>query len=138
MKILKIIFFILITTNHLFANTNYFSEGLDFFEKREFEKAKFKFEQDIVHNPKNEKSYLYLSKIFKEQKKQELEEKNLNTVILLNPLNEEATYNLAKLKLGASDFAESKKLINHLLVFCQKYCDKSKDLKLEIEKSLKK
>ena len=124
--------------SYSFGNSDYYLEGVSHFENQQFDKAKFKFEQDIVHNPKNEKSYLYLSKIFKEQKKQELEEKNLNTVILLNPLNEEATYNLAKLKLGASDFAESKKLINHLLVFCQKYCDKSKDLKLEIEKSLKK
>ena len=31
-----------------------------------------------------------------------LEEKNLNTVILLNPKNEEAVYNLAKLKLKES------------------------------------
>ena len=56
--------------------------------------AKFKFEQDIVFNPKNEKSYLYLSKIFNKLKKKELEEKNLNTVLLINPKNEEATYNL--------------------------------------------
>ena len=44
-------------------------------------------------------SYLYLSKIFKNLKNKDLEEQNLNTVILLNPKNEEAIYNLAKLKL---------------------------------------
>ena len=58
---------------------------LKFFINKDFEKAKFKFEQDIVFNPKSEKAYLYLSKIFNEQDKKEFEEKNLNTVILLNP-----------------------------------------------------
>ena len=44
--------------------------------------AKIKFEQDIVFNPKNELSYLYLSKIFNKLDKK-LEEQNLNTVMLL-------------------------------------------------------
>ena len=138
MKLLKIIFFLFLTSSNLLANTTYFNEGLIFYEKKEFDKAKFKFEQDIVFNPKNEKSYLYLSKIFNEQKKKKLEEKNLNTVILLNPKNEEAIYNLAKLKLKESDFIESKKLIEQLLVFCKNYCEKSQKLIIEIEASLKK
>ena len=33
-----------------------------------------------------------------------MEEQNLNTVILINPKNEEAIYNLAKLKLDSSDY----------------------------------
>ena len=138
MKLLKIIFFLFLTSSNLLANTTYFNEGLIFYEKKEFDKAKFKFEQDIVFNPKNEKSYLYLSKIFNEQKKKKLEEKNLNTVILINPKNEEAIYNLAKLKLKESDFIESKKLIEQLLVFCKNYCQKSQKLRIEIENSLKK
>ena len=137
MKLLKIIFFLFLTASNLFANTIYFNEGLTFYEKKEFDKAKFKFEQDIVFNPKSEKSYLYLSKIFNAQKKKELEEKNLNTVILLNPKNEEATYNLAKLKLKESDFIESKRLIEQLLIFCKNYCQKSQKLKVEIENSSK-
>ena len=135
MKLLKIIFFLFLTSSNLLANTTYFNEGLIFYEKKEFDKAKFKFEQDIVFNPKSEKSYLYLSKIFNKKKKKELEEKNLNTVILLNPLNEEATYNLAKLKLNESNYSESKKLIDQLLSFCNSFCQESKDLKIEIEKS---
>ena len=138
MRLLKIIFFIFLFFNNLQAGPNYFNEGLTFYEKKELDKAKFKFEQDIVFNPKNEKSYLYLSKIFNKQEKTELEEKNLNTVILLNPTNEEATYNLAQLKLKESDFDGSKKLIEKLLVFCKDYCQKSNILKIEIEKSLKK
>ena len=138
MRLLKIIFFTVLVPGYVLAGANYFNEGLTLYENKEFDKAKFKFEQDIVFNPKNEKSYLYLSKIFNEQKKIELEEKNLNTVILLNPKNEEATYNLAQLKLNESDFEGSKKLIEKLLIFCKNYCQKSKKLKIEIEKSLKK
>ena len=44
------------------------------------------------------KSHTILSKIFRNLDNQNLEEQNLNTV-LLNPKNEEAIYNLAKLKL---------------------------------------
>ncbi len=138
MKLLKIIFFLFFGLNNLYANTDYFNEGLELYEKKEFNKAKFKFEQDIVFNPKNEKSYLYLSKIFNVQENKELEEKNLNTVILLNPKNEEATFNLAKLKLKESDYKESKNLIDKLIIFCKNYCEKSQTLKIEIENSLKK
>ena len=139
MKIKIILLFLIIfTSTSLFANTDYFNQGLVFYEKKEYEKAKFKFEQDLVINPKSEKSYLYLSKIFHHQKKRELEEQNLNTVILLNPKNEEATYNLAKLKLEKSDFQESKALVEKLIIFCKKYCSKSKNLKKEIENSIKK
>ncbi len=138
MRIFKITLILILSSSHLFASTDYFKEGLMFYEKKEFEKAKFKFEQDIVFNPKSEKSYLYLSKIFHKQEKKILEEKNLSTVILLNPQNEEAIFNLAKLKLKESDFKESKKLIDQLLTFCKTHCEKSKKLKIEIEKSLKK
>ena len=138
MRILKIIFLSILVSSNVLAGTNYFNEGLSFYKNKEFDKAKFKFEQDIVFNPKNEKSYLYLSKIFNEQEKKELEEKNLNTVILLNPKNEEATYNLAQLRLKESDFDGSKQLIEKLLIFCKNYCQKSKKLKIEIEKSLNK
>ena len=63
--------------------------------KKKYDLAKFKFEKDIVFNPKNENSYLYLAKIYKFKKDDNQEEKNLNTVILLNPKNEEAILNLA-------------------------------------------
>ena len=137
-KSLIAIFFLFILTTKAISKNDYFNEGLVYFEKKELDKAKFKFEQDIVHNPKNELSYLYLSKIFNEQENKPLEEKNLNTVILLNPKNEEAVYNLAILKLGKSDFLESKKLVNNLLIFCENYCQKTEKLKIKIEESLKK
>ena len=138
MKLLKIIFILFITTNNLLANTDYYNQGLILFKKNDLEKAKFKFEQDLVLNPKNEKSYLYLSKIFNTQNKKDLEEQNLNTVILLDPKNEEAVFSLAKLKLEESDYIESKKMIENLLKFCKNYCQKSSELKTQIDKSLKK
>ena len=82
--------------SNLFAKSEYFQEGINLYNKKKFEEAKFKFEQDIVFNPKSELSYLYLSKIFNKQDKKNLEEQNLNTVMLLNPKNEEAIYYLSK------------------------------------------
>ena len=124
--------------NFLFANTQFFQEALYLYENKKFSEAKFKFEQDIVFNPKRELSYLYLSKIFKNLKDIKLQEQNLNTVILLNPKNEEAVYSLAKLKLEASDYSKSKELNNKLISFCNKFCNRSKQLKIEIENLSKK
>ena len=120
------------------ANNIYFEEGLKLFKKEKFAEAKFKFEQNIVFNPKSEISYLYLSKIFKNLKNKNLQEKNLNTVILLNPKNEEAIYNLAKLKLDASDYQKSKELNDRLNNICDKLCNQSRKLKVEIENLSKK
>ncbi len=137
-RILKILIFYLILIGPVLSNTNYFEEGLSLFKDKKYNQAKFKFEQDIVFNPKNEMSYLYLSKIFKNLKKKNLEEKNLKTVILLNPKNEEAIYSLAKLKLDESDYKKSKELNNRLSMLCDKFCDKSIELKIEIENLSKK
>ena len=134
----KIAFVLLFLPNKLMANNLYFDEGVKLFKSEKFEEAKFKFEQNIVFNPKSEISYLYLSKIFKNLKDKNLQEKNLNTVILLNPKNEEAIYNLAKLKLENSDYQKSKELNNKLNDICNKFCNQSKKLKIEIENLLKK
>ena len=135
---LKLTLILLLLPNKLMANNLYFDEGLKLFESEKFEEAKFKFEQNIVFNPKSEMSYLYLSKIFKNLKDKNLQEKNLNTVILLNPKNEEAIYNLAKLKLESSDYQKSKELNDRLNNICDKFCNQSKKLKIEIENLSKK
>tara|TARA_A100001015_G_scaffold228965_1_gene258787 strand:+ start:53 stop:472 length:420 start_codon:yes stop_codon:yes gene_type:complete len=127
------IFIILFLFNNSFAKTEYFKDGIDLYNKNKFEDAKFKFEQDIVFNPKSEISYLYLSKIFNKLDKKKLEEKNLNTVMLLNPQNEEAIYNLAKLKLRSSDYKKSRELNKKLKAICIKFCTESDELQIEIE-----
>lgn len=134
--ILTIVF--LLSSDFLFAKSKFFEEGLNLFNNKKYDEAKFKFEQDIVFNPKSEMSYLYLSKIFNNSKQKDLEEQNLKTVILLNPNNEEAIYYLAKLKLDSSDFKKSKQLNDKLMTLCNKFCEKSKKLKAEIENLSKK
>ncbi len=138
LRILKISLILSILPSSLIANTQYFQEGINLYKNKKFEEAKFKFEQDIVFNPKSEMSYLYLSKIFQNLDNKNLQEQNLHTVILLNPTNEEAIYNLAKLKLDSSDYKKSKELNERLKNVCKKFCDKSKKLKIEIENLSKK
>ena len=137
-RIFKVIIITIFFPNFLLGNTEFFKDGLVLYKSKKFTEAKFKFEQDIVFNPKSEMSYLYLSKIFQNLDNKELEEQNLNTVILLNPKNEEAVYNLAKLKLDASDYKKSKELNDRLIEVCKKFCEKSKKLKKEIENLSKK
>ena len=64
-KIFKLLFLIFFISNPLFAKSQYLQEGIDLFKSKKYKEAKFKFEKDIVYNPKSELSYLYLSKIFK-------------------------------------------------------------------------
>ena len=128
----------LFISNPLFGQNQYLQEGIDLFKSKKFKEAKFKFEKNIVYNPKSEMSYLYLSKIFKNLDKKKLQEQNLNTVILLNPKNEEAIFNLAKLKLDNSDYKKSKELNDRLSSLCKKFCKESKKLKSEIENLSKK
>ena len=137
-KFIIILSILLFMPNFLSAKSKYFQEGLDLFNKSKFEDAKFKFEQDIVFNPKAELSYLYLSRIFNKQNKKNLEEQNLNTVMLLNPKNEEAVYYLAKLKLSNSDYKKSKELNQQLKLICSTFCIQSDKLKIEIENLSKK
>ena len=137
-KKLLYIFFLILPINNLLAKSEYIKDGIELYDKNKLEDAKFKFEQDIVFNPKSEISYLYLSKIFNKQDKKNSEEKNLNTVMLLNPKNEEAIYNLAKLKLKSSDYKKSQELNKKLKSICKKFCTKSDQLKIEIENLSKK
>ena len=58
--------------------------------------------------------------------------------MLLNPKNEEAIYNLARLKLTTSDYKKSKELNKKLKLICSDFCKKSNQLKIEIENLSKK
>ena len=139
MKLIKLfinfitIFFCLFFSKILLAEDVYFQEGKKLFELKKYEDSKFKFEKDIVFNPKNENSYLYLAKIFNKKGKKSLEETNLNTVILLNPKNEEAIYLLADLNIKNSNFSKAKELLNTLGVVCEKFCSSKKELSKKLE-----
>ena len=140
MNKIKFIFAFILTfslSENLFAEVNYFDEGKRLYEKKSFDESKYKFEKDLVFNPKNENSYLYLAKIFKNQEKQNLEENNLNTVILLNPKNEEAIYLLSLLNIDKSNFSKAKKLINTMKIVCVKLCFSTKELEDKLNSSIK-
>ena len=130
-----ILFFVFLSVK---AETSYFEKGKNLFDEKKYDLAKFKFEQDIVFNPKNENSYLYLAKIYNFNKNDNQEEKNLNTVILLNPKNEEAILNLAFLKIRKSNYEETKKLIKNFKDVCKKLCEKQSYLQNKLDSVLKK
>ena len=137
-KILILIIYFLLSYNISYSEDNFLNEGIKLFEKKKYDKAKFKFEQEIVYNPKSEQSYLYLAKIFKLKKNDNLLERNLDTTILLNPKNEDALYELILLKIKKSDFLESEKLINKFSSVCQLLCSKKDQLVKLRKDSLKK
>ena len=137
-KVLILIIYFLLSHNISYSEDNFFNEGIKLFEKKKYDKAKFKFEQEIVYNTKSEQSYLYLAKIFKLKKNDNLLERNLDTTILLNPKNEDALYELILLKIKKSDFLESEKLINKFSSVCQLLCSKRDQLVKLRKDSLKK
>ena len=119
------------------AKKSYFDEGKNLFDIKKYKDSKFYFEKDIVFNPKSENSYLYLAKIFKEEEKDNLEENNLNTVLLLNPKNEEAIYLLTLLNIKKSNFSKANELILTLTSVCVKMCYVKKELKEKLDSSQK-
>ena len=121
----------------VYAKNSFFLDGKKLFDKKKYDDSKLYFEKDIVFNPKNEKSYLYLSKIFKKEEKYDLEENNLNTVLLLNPKNEEAIYLLTLLHIKSSNFSKAKELIDRLSLICKKMCSSKLELKLKLDTSSK-
>ena len=132
------IFVFYLTLSSLSAEINYFQKGKNLFTEKKYDQAKFKFEQDLVFNPKNENSYLYLAKIFKLKNDDEQEESNLKTVILLNPKNEEAIYHLALLKIRKSNYSETEKLLNNFKKSCQNLCQKFDELSDKLSNITKK
>ena len=136
-NIILVIFFSFNVT-YLFAQKNYYEEGVSLYNKKQYEESKVKFEKAIVFNPKSEKSYLFLAKIFQNNKNTTEEEKNLNTVLLLNPKNEEAIYLLALLEIRKSNFLKAEDLISKLGSVCTKFCTSKKELKEKLNNSLNK
>jgi len=119
------------------AKNSYFKDGKKLFENKKYKESKYYFEKDIVFNPKSEDSYLYLAKIFKKEENNSFEENNLNTVLLLNPKNEEAIYLLTLLSIKNSNFSKAKKLMTTLNLVCEKMCSSKLELQLKLDSSLK-
>ena len=130
-KLIASLFFALITNVN--ASENYFNEAKELFKKEKYEDSKFLFQRSIVFNPKHSKSYLYLAKIFNIEKNENEEVKNLNTTLLLEPNNEEATYLLIEVELKRSNYSRVKKLKKDFQSICFKLCEKISSIEKKLE-----
>ena len=134
-KIFKLIILIYLTffASMAFAKENFFDEALKMYQNKNYEDARFMLERNIVFNPKDAKSYLYLAKIYNHEENQKKEEYNLETTLLIEPNNEEAILMLMNIALKKSNYSKVKNLSETFTKVCKKLCDKNK----EIQKSLK-
>ena len=129
-KLVAIFFIFLNLINSALAKNSFFEEGKIKYNEKKYEESKFLFQRSIVFNPKDSNSYLYLAKIYKFEDNKKKEEKNINTVLLLNPKNEEANYLLMEIELKKSNYSKVKKLSENFSKICKKLCNK-KNLILE-------
>ena len=135
-KILKILISIclsLLFATLTFSKDSFFDEALKLYENKEYEGALFLFERNIVFNPKDANSYLYLAKIYNHEKDQRKEEYNLETAMLIEPNNEEVLLMLMKIALKKSNYSKVKDLSQTFVKVCNELCDENK----EIQDSLK-
>ena len=122
-KIIKYFLIIFILFNFkAFAKENFFQEAKILFEEGKIEESKFLFQRNIVFNPKDSKSYLYLAKIFKKEENEFEEEKNINATLLLESDNEEAMYMLIDIKLEKSDIKKVEELKEKFKIICNLLC----------------
>ena len=118
------VIFLLFLFNNAVANENFFQKALNLYEKKNYEESKFLFQRNIVFNPKDSKSYLYLAKIYKIEDNEIEMEKNLNTTLLLEPDNEEAMYMVIDVELKRSNFSKVKDLQSDFEKICSELCEK--------------
>ena len=130
-KILKLIFiFVLIFSfnTKIFSKENFFDKALKLYEKEKFEDARFLFERNIVFNPKDANSYLYLAKIYNHEENQRKEEYNLETALLIEPDNEEAMLMMMKIAIKKSNYDKVKNLSNTFSKVCKNLCDENQEI----------
>ena len=119
----SIIILVLLNLN-VYAKENFFNEAKELFDKGKIEESKFLFQRNIVFNPKDSKSYLYLAKIFEKEENEAEKEKNINATLLLESDNEEAMYMLIDIKLEKSDIKKVEELTEKFKIICNSLCSK--------------
>jgi len=124
-KIILIFFITLNFSNSILADEKFFEKGKQKYKEKNYDDSKFLLQQSIVFDPKDAKSYLYLAKIYNHEKNRKEEEKNVNTVLLLEPKNEEAIYMLMEIELKKSNYMKVKNLSETFLKICIELCDKN-------------
>ena len=132
-KIITLIIFLFLSVNIASSKENFFDKALKMYQDKKFDDARFLLERNIVFNPKDAKSYLYLAKIYNHEENQRKEEYNLDTALLIEPNNEEAILMLMKIALKKSNYSKVKDLSQTFLKVCEKLCNEND----EILKSLK-
>jgi len=115
-------------STEVYAKENFFDEAKKKYDEKKLEDSKFLFQRNIVFNPKDAKSYLYLAKIYNSEENERKEIKYLKTTLLLEPDNEEAMYMLIDIELKKSNFSEVKKLTKNFIIICSSFCDKTKSI----------
>ena len=115
-------------STEVYAKENFFDEAKNKYDEKKLEDSKFLFQRNIVFNPKDAKSYLYLAKIYNSEENERKEIKYLKTTLLLEPDNEEAMYMLIDIELKKSNFSEVKKLTENFKIICSTFCDKTKSI----------
>ena len=133
LKIVTLLFFLVFSANLASSKENFFDEALKMYQDKKYDDARFMLERNIVFNPKDAKSYLYLAKIYNHEEDQRKEEYNLDTALLIEPNNEEAILMLMKIALEKSNYSKVKDLSQTFIKVCEKLCDEND----EIQKSLK-
>ena len=115
-------------TNLVIAKENFFNDAKNKFDEKKLEESKFLFQRNIVFNPKDAQSYLYLAKIYNSEENEKEEEKNLKSTLLLEPDNEEAMYMMINIELKKSNYSEVKSLIKDFTIICLELCEKTKTI----------
>ena len=133
LKIFICLTFIINFSNISFSKENFYANGVILFETKKFDEAKFLFERSIVLNPKHSNSYLYLAKIYKEEENQKKQEKNLETTLLINPVNEEAILMLMEIGLEQTNYSKVKELSERFIKVCKNLCNKNKKILKDLE-----
>ena len=131
MKKIKFIFLFYLAVNissFSIATESFFDKGLELYQEKKYEDAKFMFEKSIVFNPKDSNSYLYLAKIYNIEEDQLKEEKNLETTLLIEPDNEEAILMTMKIALEKSSYSKVKDLSKTFSKVCKKLCEENKGI----------
>ena len=123
-----IIFLFFNLSNYSFSNDDIFNDAKEKYNENKLEESKFLFQRNIVFNPKDANSYLYLAKIYNSEKNQTEEEKNLTTALLLEPTNEEATYMLINIELEKSNYSKVKELTESFKSICINLCKNLKKI----------
>ena len=130
---LVVFFFLTFFQTYAFSKENFFESALDLYEKEKYDEARFLLERNIVFNPKDANSYLYLAKIYNYEDNQRKEEFNLETTILIDPINEEALLMLMEIALEKSNYKKVNELSETFAKVCINLCNENK----KIQESLK-